>query len=156
MKLRFILLGVSLVVVGALFVYFGLHHLFIFKKTTSQIKAVVTAPSDNTSETRIDEQASITIEVTPIKKVPGAPLQFQISLNTHLGSLDDDLVKQSEAIDEQSNVYKPINWTGSGLGGHHRDGVLTFGVLNLTAQFIELNIKDVGGVPLRKFRWDLK
>ncbi|MBI5729379.1 MAG: hypothetical protein HY983_04055 [Candidatus Magasanikbacteria bacterium] len=156
MKSRTFLLGISLVGAGALFIYFGLHHIFILPQPAPATSATVAAPRSRTFASRSDEQGEVSVEVQPIKIETSGQAQFTVTLNTHSVELNDDLTKQTALYDDQSHFYKPISWTGAEPGGHHRSGTLTFGPLNSQPQYVELKIKDVGGIPLRTFRWDLK
>ena len=75
-----------------------------------------------------------------------------------------DLVAVSELIDNQGKTYKPTSWEGSAPGGHHREGVLKFNpipegknsFISLKPKSLELKIKNVGGVPERRFKWQLE
>lgn len=149
MKTRTALLGASLLGAGALFVYFGLHHIFILKKTDA-------ASVPPVWESRFDDQGEVGVEVKPLKLDAGEPLQFEISLETHSVELDDDLTQQALLYDEQSHFYKPLGWDGAPAGGHHRSGILIFAPLNTRPEFLELRIKDIGDIPVRSFKWSLK
>ena len=59
-------------------------------------------------------------------------------------------------MDDKGNTYQSTMWEGSGPGGHHREGILVFNEINPTPAYIELKIKNVGGVPERLFKWDIK
>ena len=108
-------------------------------------------------ETRIDEKPPVTIQITPVELGPTAnQWKFNITLTTHTGSLNQDLIKTVSLLDDWGNVYLPTVWEGPGPGGHHRAGVLTFEAINPTPSYIELKIKNVGGVPERLFKWNLK
>ena len=108
-------------------------------------------------ETKTDEQLPVTIKVTPIELGEDAKTwRFTIVLDTHSGSLDDDLLAVSSLLGDTGNTYKPTAWEGSGPGGHHREGVLVFEAINPTPTYVELKIKDVGGIPERSFKWNIK
>ncbi|MFA4831174.1 MAG: hypothetical protein WC862_02650 [Patescibacteria group bacterium] len=156
MKSRVLLLGISLLGAGALFIYFGLHHIFIFKKPATLSDTAAIAPTSETLESRFDYQGEVTVEVRPIKIEPNAPWQFEASFDTHSMELDDDLTEQSVLADDQSNYFPPINWTGDEPGGHHRSGILIFDPIDPMPKQIELKIKDVGDISERLFVWDLK
>ncbi len=106
-------------------------------------------------ETKTDEQPPVTIAVTPIEFGENEALwKFDITLDTHSGSLDNDLLAIATLVDSQGNVYQPISWEGPGPGGHHREGVLIFEAINPLPPYVTLVIKDVGGVPERSFAWN--
>ena len=108
-------------------------------------------------ETKTDEQLPVTIAVTPIELGKDAKTwKFDVAFTTHSGSLDDDPVKIAFLVDDKGNTYQSTMWEGSGPGGHHREGILVFNAINPTPAYIELKIKNVGGVPERLFKWDIK
>ncbi len=158
---RKLLLTLPLVAAGMLIIIFSLIQAGRrpFQPTVNSTKSnalVNNSSADNIFESRFDEQGAVSIEARPIKIEPNAPLQFEIVLNTHSVELDDDLTKQAILYDDQARSYQPINWTGSEPGGHHREGILTFSSLKVGSKYIELNIKDVGDISQRTFRWEFK
>ncbi len=106
-------------------------------------------------ETQASEQGSVSIKVTPEGLSEGKG-KFKIVFDTHSVELDQDLLQIAVLTDDQGNIYKPTRWEGSGPGGHHREGALVFDSINDASSYMELNIKDVGGVPERLFKWNLK
>lgn len=108
-------------------------------------------------ETKTDEQSPVTIKVTPIELDGDIETwRFVIVFDTHSGSLDEDLTKVSVLSDDKGNVYQPAAWEGPGPGGHHREGVLVFNAINPAPMYVELKIKDVGGIAERLFKWNIK
>lgn len=108
-------------------------------------------------ETKIDEQLSVTVEITPIDLgVDSKMWRFMFVLDTHSGSLDQDPVRIVSLLDDKGGIYQPIAWEGSGPGGHHREGTLIFNVVKPMPTYFELIIKDVGGIPERVFRWNIE
>lgn len=156
MKKSSVLLGASLLAAGALFVYFGFHHIFILEKPTAAAGISSAMPKGKALASRVDEQGGVSVEVRPLKIEPDAPWQFEVIINAHSGDLDADLTKQAALYDEESHFYKPLSWTGSPPGGHHREGTLTFAPLEIRPKFLELKIKNIGEIPVRTFSWDLK
>lgn len=114
-------------------------------------------PADvNNLETKESNEGPVAVSVTPKGLDASSPTwNFEVSLNTHSGSIDDDLVAVSELIDDQGRSYKPISWEGSAPGGHHRNGVLKFNPISPKPKSIELKIKNIGGVSERSFKWTL-
>lgn len=105
---------------------------------------------------KTDEQGGVLVEVTPIslgKDV--SPWKFAVVFTTHTGSLDQDPRATIALVDDKGNVYKPEAWEGAGPGGHHREGTLVFTAISPAPSFVELKIKDLGGIPERTLRWDL-
>ena len=108
-------------------------------------------------ETKTDEQPPVTIKVTPIELGKDTRVwKFDIVLDTHSGSLDDDLTAVTTLTDDKDNTYQPISWEGPGPGGHHREGMLIFNAINPSPPYVELRIKNVGGVPERSFKWNIE
>lgn len=102
-----------------------------------------------------NSENNVLIEVRPIAISFGSELEFEISMNTHEGSLDFELEKISILEDDKGNLYVPIGWNGSPLGGHHRNGILVFPPLKGKVNSIKLTLKDIYGVPERVFIWNL-
>lgn len=109
----------------------------------------------NSLESKTDGQGQVTIKVTP-QTLSGTQWKFDLVFNTHSVDLNQDVMQIAELVDSQGNVYKPTAWEGAGAGGHHREGVLIFKAVNPAPSYVELKIKDVGGVPERSFKWNLK
>lgn len=130
------------------------HNRSIEQKTSAVSETEQQADSPQKWETKIDDQANVTIVVTPLDISPkSAEWKFDVGLNTHSVELDQDMTKSVVLIDDQGREYKPINWEGP-VGGHHREGVLTFSPITPTPKSIKLKISDVGGV-VRTFSWRL-
>lgn len=105
---------------------------------------------------RTDGRNMVTVQVQPEDIVPGQPLRFKISLNTHVVELNYDLAAISTLTDGQGRTLKPTAWEGAGPGGHHRSGTLVFPALGPDAASLRLVIKGVADVPERVFEWSLK
>ena len=106
-------------------------------------------------ESKIDEQASVTVTVTPSDlSLESKEWKFDVVMDTHSVELDQDMTKIAILIDEQGKEYKAINWEGPN-GGHHREGIITFNKITPAPKSVELKISDVGGV-VRTFFWQLK
>jgi len=112
------------------------------------------APKAFAAQTSRD--GGVTVRVTPKNLVRGAPTwDFQVVLDTHSGDLGQDLVKAAGLIDARGREHAPTAWTGSPPGGHHREGVLSFKPLGPETDSVTLQIRGVGGVAERSFRWQL-
>ena len=99
-----------------------------------------------------DSPGPVTISVTP-KEVGRASSvwEFEVVLDTHSQDLSDDLMKTAALAGEP-----PIEWLGSGPGGHHRTGVLRFKAIQPYPDVIELRIARPGEAAPRSFRWQLQ
>lgn len=105
-------------------------------------------------ESKIDEQASVTVTVTPtLLSEESEEWKFDVVMDTHSVELDQDMTKIAILIDEQGKEYKAINWEGP-TGGHHREGIITFNKITPAPKSVELKISDIGGV-VRSFTWQL-
>ena len=99
----------------------------------------------------------VTVAVTPQNIVAGAKSwDFKVALDTHSGSLDDDLVKTTTLLDDKGAKHVPVKWDGAGPGGHHREGVLRFNAISPQPKAIELQMQRPGEAKPRSFRWQLK
>ena len=106
-------------------------------------------------ETKTDEQASVTVVVTPIDISPqSAAWKFEVVMDTHSVELDQDLIKITVLVDNQGKEYQPISWEGP-VGGHHREGILFFNPITSNSKSLELRVSGIGGV-VRNFSWELK
>lgn len=106
---------------------------------------------------KTDEQPPVTVTITPVELSKDTQLwKFQVILDTHSGSLDDDLLEIASLTGDGGSAYYPISWEGPGPGGHHREGVLVFNAIDPVPTYIELKIKGVGGIPERLFKWNTR
>lgn len=107
-------------------------------------------------ERKTDKQADITVEVTPTNLLPKSKeWKFNIVMDTHVAALDHEMTKVAVLVDDQGREYLPIAWTGDGVGGHHREGVLNFNAIASTSNTIELRINEVGPSTVRVFKWQI-
>ena len=108
-------------------------------------------------DTKSDDQPPVAIKATPIEFGQDAKLwKFTIVFDTHSGSLDQDPTKVISLTDDKGNTYQPIAWEGSEPGGHHREGTLIFNSIQPLPEYVELKIKNVGGIVERSLRWNTK
>lgn len=106
-------------------------------------------------ESKIDDQANVTITVTPSDFLPESKeWKFNIIMSTHSVELDQDITKIALLADGRGKEYKPIRWKGAEAGGHHREGVLIFNQIIPTPKSLELKISNIGDV-VRSFTWQL-
>lgn len=137
--------------------YFGFSGRGKVKPNNDQVTDLPAMATQTQWETKVDERQPVTIAVTPLDLGAGAGLwKFEVALDTHSGSLDLDPTMIAELLDGRGNAFKPISWEAPGPGGHHREGILTFRPINPSPAILELKFKNVGGIPERIFRWDLK
>lgn len=99
-----------------------------------------------------DAQNSVTVEVKPTKVSSAENSEFFVSFNTHSVALDFDPVKVS-FIEIDGKKLSPIQWIGSGAGGHHRSGKLLFPPINENFSLIKFIISKDAGIDERVFEW---
>ncbi len=105
-------------------------------------------------ETKTDDQASVNVVVTPLDLSQQSPeWKFDIGMNTHSVELDQDMTKSVVLVGDDNKEYKPLKWDGP-VGGHHREGTLSFATITPYPQHLTMEIKGVGGVD-RSFSWAL-
>lgn len=126
------------------------------RQTTDQREPTASLPVslERSWETQTDEQAGVVVRVTPLELGEGSTWRFRIIFDTHAGSLNDDLLAVASLTDEKGNVHRPIAWEGSEPGGHHREGVLTFGNITPLPSRVVLAVRGVGGAEERRFEWN--
>lgn len=108
--------------------------------------------------TQESEGGQVTVEVT-WQGATAEPV-FKVVMDTHAVDLDGYDLRQTAVLrTEDGSELRPTGWDAP-KGGHHREGLLTFpsatpdGKPVVTAgRAIELIIRDVAGVPERKYRW---
>jgi len=155
MNLKQTVLLIAVVVVGVLFLLafsnYNINHPVLNNSTKK-----VQNPIIEKWESKIDDQANITVTVTPSNlSFDSKEWKFSVVMDTHSVELDQDLVKLALLIDDKGKEYKPLRWEGAPIGGHHREGVLIFNQITPTPKSIELKISGIGGV-VRSFKWDIK
>ncbi len=125
-------------------------------KGSRQIESV-SSSEQKQWETKTDEQSPVTVAVTPIEFGKDAGTwKFDIVFDTHSGNLDENPLEIALLLDDKSNTYQPLAWEGPGPGGHHREGVLIFNPIRPAPPYVELKVKDVGGISERSFKWSVE
>jgi len=100
------------------------------------------------------EQNGLTIEVVPLPIDLSKEVRFEISLNTHAGSLNFALDRIASLEDDHGNVYGPAMWEGDPPGGHHIKGTLSFPRLSGRPHSVKLVMNGLKGLDW-VFDWDL-
>ncbi len=147
-KVKKIAIGSSLVLL--LITFFLVNNL---GKTDVPAAAMVSSEINRNLSGKTDIQGGISFEAALWEFDFAAPVKFEITIDTHSGSLDFDPAQISKIEDDLGNTYQPLKWEGSPSGGHHRSGILFFPQLDDKAKRIKLTIQDV---YLRIFEWDLE
>lgn len=77
-------------------------------EASRQTKQPVNGVQD-TWETKTDDRPPVTIKITPVEFGKEAETwKFQVVLDTHSESLDDDLLVVASLTDDRGNIYQPI------------------------------------------------
>lgn len=135
----------------------------MLKRLLSRLALVATiafpfAYSGYAAETGFVPQTSnergIKVTVAP-RALAAATWDFEVTLESHTRSLNDDLAKSAVLIADGTR-YLPSGWEGAAPGGHHRKGVLRFKAVAPQPPLIELQIRLAGDASPRSFRWTLK
>ena len=106
-------------------------------------------------ERQSSRENMVRVDVLPIALVSGKPVKFEVRMNTHSVSLDQNIVGISILKDDLGREYLPVNWNGSPASGHHRSGVLEFPLLKGNPGSVTLIIQNIANVPERTFRWKI-
>lgn len=144
---RILLMIFALVLLLISFIVFKSKKVTLSSQNNNQVK--------NQLMTQQKEENNVTVEVTPKTLEAGKNPVFDLNFNTHSVDLDFDITKISSVVDNKGNVLNSSVWKGSGSGGHHRSGTLSFNVPLSQIKSAELIIKNIAGIAERKFRWQL-
>jgi hypothetical protein len=99
---------------------------------------------------RTSSHDGVTVKVT-LKPAPAGEWLFAVVLDTHSQELSDDLMSAAVLVAGDA-VIRPVAWSGTASGGHHREGTLKFAAQPVTA--LELRIQRPNEAAPRIFRWD--
>lgn len=125
-----------------------------FNKSTEPSAQPVKLITPTSLETKTASEGGVTTTITP-QVLNDTEFIFRVTLDTHNGELDADLKQVSTLITDQDQIYKPLEWEGDPPGGHHREGMLRFPLLEEKPKEITLKIKGGGDVPERIFSWSI-
>jgi hypothetical protein len=151
----------KIIVISVLVVFLiGVGFLVVTRErpSTKTASTQVTSSDVNSKkwETKTDDQANITVAVTPLDLLPQSKeWKFSVNMNTHTVNLGQDMTKVAVLVDDQGKEYLPTTWTGDQSDGHHREGILRFEPIVPASKSIELKIRDVGQSTVRVFKWQI-
>ncbi len=152
-KKIFIVLVIISLILGIIFIFNNRKSGSDSLVSENKIENRYNQEADSKYQTKTDDQANVTIDVTPDLGLERQENIFELSFNTHSVDLNFDFQKIIILRDDLGNIYQAQNWTG-GQGGHHLSGEIIFPALNEDAKTIEMEINGVGGVK-RVFKWDI-
>lgn len=130
----------------------------IFNRTNSSSTQPVgpEQSEQSTLSTQTLTDGTVTYKVTPKNLTSSVSTwDFDISLDTHTGSLDQDLVEIVHLVDDKGNEYKATTWEGAPAGGHHREGILRFSPVTPRPDFFELKIQTTSSTENNSLRWNI-
>lgn len=108
----------------------------------------------STLDTQTSDAGQVVVDVTPLS-FDGDTWDFQVGFNTHSVNLAFDPAQISVLRCDQGQEFQPVAWEGSGPGGHHRSGILSFARPDHPISSIEIVIRGVAQVSERLFRWTI-
>ena len=118
--------------------------------------AEIFAAAETAPVPRISNERGVKVTVIPRNRLNGAKAwEFEVTLETHTQSLNDDLAKSAVLIADGMQ-YAPLGWEGAPPGGHHRKGLLRFKTITPQPQSVELQIHLGGETAPRSFKWLMK
>lgn len=103
-------------------------------------------------ESQTNNEGAVTVMVLP-KTVSESGWEFEITLDTHSGALNEDMTAVAVLVDGAGKEHAPLAWEGDSAGGHHRAGILKFKALAQKPEMIKLVIRGIGDIPERVFTW---
>lgn len=96
----------------------------------------------------------VKVTVAP-QNIAAATWDFEVTLESHTHSVNDDLAKSSVLIADGKR-YLPLGWESVAPAGHHRKGLLRFKAIVPQPRLIELQIRLAGDAAPRRFKWRSK
>lgn len=115
------------------------------------------SPDGILSGIELNDQEGVGVDIVPLKLDPDDGIwEFQVSMDTHSGELNDDLLRIAVLADNGGREYQPVGWEGDEPGGHHREGVLKFSSVKPRPEFVELKLRLAGERKARTFKFSLE
>ena len=102
-------------------------------------------------ETRTATVGAVDVTITPTR-VDATGATFDLAFDTHSVDLDLDIARQA-TLTVDGQPWNDSAWDGTGPGGHHREGTLTFTAAGPAAGDAVLSIEGLDG-PVTA-RWAL-
>ena len=107
-------------------------------------------------ERQSNNENGVRVDAMPVELKAGSEARFEVRLNTHSVTLDQDLTALSSLKDNTGNTVQATGWDGSPPGGHHRSGTLSFPALAQGTETVILIIRGVGKDSERIFSWQVQ
>jgi hypothetical protein len=116
---------------------------------------VANASADDRLPARTTSKGGVTVKAQP-RALESAGWEFELTFDTHTQDLKDDPLNFATLVADTGKPLAPVDWKGDPPGGHHRKGVLRFGVVSPAPAQIELRLPRAGEAEPRVFRWKLR
>ncbi|MAZ30204.1 hypothetical protein CL655_02875 [bacterium] len=114
------------------------------------------SPSDITTyREQTDETGPVSVTVKPLALPETGDWEFAWTLQTHSVDLSMDILESVVIIDDDGKEIKPTAWDGDPPGGHHRTGTVRFTAPDAVSEKVTVQVRNVAGVPMREFNWQL-
>lgn len=151
---KVLVFNLVIILIGAT-IYFVVSNRANFFKTPSNVP---NSPNEQaTLTTQTATFGSVTYKVTPKNLAKSSSnWDFEIVLDTHTGSLDQDLVSQVRLSDEKGREFQVAKWEGDPPGGHHREGVMKFESQGSDTASVTLKINPGENMKETSFTWEVK
>lgn len=91
--------------------------------------------------TRTLTAGEVTVQITALS-LDASGARFDVTVDTHSGDLDLDMARAGQLRINQQPAG-PGSWSGSGPGGHHREGVLTYATAVPPGADVELRLSGL-------------
>ncbi len=145
------ILSLAIIIIGA-----ALYYVVSDRVNSPSSSGISTQIEQTTPQTQTLTDDIVIYKVTPKNlAVSATTWDFDISLDTHTGSLDQDLVDIARLVDDKGDEYTATMWEGDPAGGHHREGILKFLPINPRPAFVELKIQTTSNVEKNSLRWNV-
>lgn len=103
--------------------------------------------------TQTNDAGGVSVKATPRMLSAGAPIwEFEVSFDTRTVPLTGDPSEYSRLVDSRGREHVPLFWDADPPGERHRKAVVRFEPI-VGETKVALRIKNIGGVPVREFRW---
>lgn len=150
---KIIIFSIATIFIGAALYYVTSNRATLFNTPIENVSKQV---EQTTLQTQSVTIGIVIYKVTPKSLTPNSETwDFEVSLDTHTGSLDQDLVSTVRLVDDKDNEYKPTKWIGDPKGGHHREGVLQFKSLGSDIRTVTLKIKPGENIEEASLTWEI-
>lgn len=139
----------------------GIAIYFVISNRANFINKTLNVPNlpseQSTLKTQTTTIGNVTYKVTPKSlSKSSSSWDFEIVLDTHTGSLDQDLASQVRLSADKAVENQVGKWEGDPLGGHHREGVLKFQPLGSDVASVTLKINPDENMKETNFTWEVK